>query len=220
MPVFLCPMSTEQQILQLTASVRMLEKLVKAGRADASQLLQVQQQLDSLKNPPPPTLPLVRTVIDDEPEPIPGSIVGQDEYLMLQADLSKDADRLNRQMAELSNQLHKVPPGVACPELTGPILHLKAQIETIWDKKRYLERNRCLPPEPVTTEESQRGASENSPEKFELAYRKRRLVDLRSKLNRKLLNPKAKPAKRQEWEEELVRTNLELAEIDAKLGTL
>lgn len=203
----------EQQIAQQTQSVRMLEKMVQARRATPDELSQAQERLEQLKNPPP-VIQVVQP--DDEPQPVLGRIVGNDEYLQLQADLSKEADQLSRQMAELSNQLHKVPPGVACPEIVGPILTLKAQIETIWDQKRYLERNKCLPPEPEETQTT----TENSPAKFELAYRKRRLVDLRSKLNRKMDDPKAKPAKVQQWQEELVRTSHEIQEIDIQLATL
>ena len=203
----------EQQIAQQTQSVRMLEKMVQARRATPDELSQAQERLELLKNP----RPVIQVAqFEDEPPPVLGRIVNSEEYLQLQADLSTEADHLNRQMAGLSNQLHKVPPGVGCPEIVGPILTLKAQIESIWDQKRYLERNKCLPPEPEET----RTTTENSPAKFELAYRKRRLVDLRSKLNRKLDDPKAKPAKVQAWQEELVRATYEIQEIDSQLATL
>ena len=204
----------EQQIAQQTQSVRMLEKMVQARRATPDELSQALERLELLKNPRP--VIQVAQYEDDQP-PVLGRIVGNEEYLQLQSDLSKEADHLNRQMAELSNQLYKVPQGVGCPEIVGHILALKARIESIWDQKRYLERNKCLPPEP---EETPKTATENSPAKFELAYRKRRLVDLRSKLNRKLDDPKAKPAKMQAWQEELVRTTYEIQEIDSQLATL
>lgn len=202
----------------------MLEQMVRIRRASDHELQQARDRLASLTIPSPrETVLIPKPSVNREVEFAPveqeptGRHVDQDEYLSLQSELSKDADRLNRQMAELSNQLHKVPSNAACAQLTRPILDLKAQIETIWDKKRYLERNRCLPDEPTDQEVE---TEENSPAKFELAYKKRRLIDLRSKLKDKLKNPAAKPAKVQEWREELVQTNLEIAEIDFKLGTL
>ena len=202
-----------QEIQQATSTVQMLEQMVKARRASAQELATARERLALLEAP---ALPQREVVIDpDSLEPV-GTAISQAEFLELQAELSKDAERINRQMADLSNQLHKVPPGNTCSELVRPILAMKEQIETIWDKKRYLERNRCLPEERATAEV----AGEQSPEKFRLAYEKRRLVDLRSKLHGKLKNPAARPGKVQEWREELQRANLEIAEIDIQLGTL
>ena len=217
----------QQQIQQATATIQMLEQMVRAGRASAQDVQQARDRLTSL------TAPVVvraeRTAKWVEPEPPAelvavqeptGRRVDQDEYLALQAELSKDADRLNRQMAELSNQLHKVPTSATCPELTRPILDLKAQIETVWDKKRYLERNRCLPDEADQEETEENSPTSVSAMKYELAYKKRRLIDQRYKLKEKLKNPSARPGKVQAWRTELMQTNLEIAEIDIKLGTL
>ena len=210
----------QQQVQQAQATVTMLERMVKARRATDQELTAARERLVAL------TAPVVSVVTryraDDEPTPVvdrpepTGRAVEADEYLELQSELSKDGDRLNRQMAELSNQLHKVPPGQSCAELTRPILALKDQIESIWDKKRYLERNRAVMPDTPDEPETE----ENSSQKFALSYEKRRLVDLRSKLKKKLQNPAAKPGKVQAWREELQRANLEVAEIDIKLGTL
>ncbi len=228
----------QQQIQQAQATIQMLEQMVRARRASEQDVQQAKDRLASLLIPERTTPPIplslkqgegvhrenvdrpVKLVSNVVMEPVAeptGRRIDQDEYLVLQSELSKDADRLNRQMAELSNQLHKVPSNASCGELTRPILTLKAQIEEIWDKKRYLERNRCLPEEADDQEEA---TEENSPIKYELAYKKRRLIDLRYKLKDKLKNPAAKPGKVQEWREELARTNLEIAEIDITLGTL
>jgi hypothetical protein len=220
----------QQQIQQAQATLQMLEQLHRAKRVSEQELQQAKRRLADLQaerpyvplvplvprhervGPPPPPAP--------EPEPT-GRRVDQDEYLSLQADLSADADHLNRQMAELSNQLHKVPMTAGCAELTRPILALKGQIETIWDKKRYLERNRCLPEEPTQeTDPDGQTSGSVSALKYELAYKKRRLIDLRYKLKEKLKNLAAKPGKVQQWREELVQTNMEIAEIDIQLGTL
>ena len=127
---------------------------------------------------------------------------------------------MNRKMAGLSNNLHQVPTTVNCPELVKPILELKAQIEAVWDKKRYLERNRSLPAELVPEEEPDLlpALVADDAGKFQLAYLKRRLIDQKSKLKRKLEDPKAKPSKRQEWETELAQCELKIQEIDYKLS--
>jgi len=205
----------------------MLEKLLKAKRTTQADLDQAKRRLADLEEQQhfKPVVATSGNVVEkDEPEPR-GRVVDGDEYISIQADLSKEADRLNRKMADLSNKLHQVPAGVGCPELTKPILELKAQIEAIWDKKRYLERNRVLPDESdpeedCTADRNRCDHADHSPEKFELSYQKRRLIDLRSKLRRKLENPKAKPSKRVEWETELTKATLQIDEIEVKLGTL
>lgn len=211
-------MNLQTQISQQQATVRSLEKLLGAKRCTQAELDQAKRRLADLQaqvNFKPVATPAVQV------EPVAtGRRIEGDEYISIQADLSKQADQLNRKMAELSNKLHLVPPTALCPELVKPILSLKADIELIWDKKRYLERNRImldeatagddqdvLPP-PTLTDENQ----------FQLAYEKRRLIDKRSKLKKKLENPKASEKKRYEWELELVHVNRGILEIEVKLG--
>lgn len=197
----------------------MLEKLLRAKRCSQDEVDQAKHRLADLQQqvdfkPLAVARPPVTAVI--EPTPTDRAVEG-DEYISLQAQLSTQADRLNRQMANLSNNLHQVPPGANCPELTRPILQLKAEIETVWDKKRYLERNRALPAEPTETDRSADPAILENAGRFELAYQKRRLIDLRSKLKRKLADPKSKVGKRLEWEIELAKADLEIQEIEVKL---
>ncbi|MEZ0607858.1 hypothetical protein ACAW74_05040 [Fibrella sp. WM1] len=207
----------------------MLESLVGARRASQMELdgakarladLEAQRDFKPLQEPQPRV---------DQPQAhapdLEGPTVSGDEYARLQAEMSAEADGLNRKMAGLSNQLYQVPDGVACPELTGPILDLKAQIEVIWDRKRYLERNRRLPDEkPVEKRDAELpqlpGDDPDGPPRgrYELAYQKRRLIDQKSKLKKKLENPKAKLAKRTEWEQELAACELKIQEMDFKLS--
>lgn len=200
----------------------MLEKLHRARRVSEEEVDHAKRRLADLQGQmafrpvalrPERTPELVAEVVPQ------GRVMEGDEYASMQAELGQQADRMNRKMAELSNTLHQVPTGAGCPELTRPILDLKAQIETVWDKKRYLERNRMLPAEPVAeVEEPGRELPTLADAgRFELAYEKRRLIDLRSKLRRKLLDPKAKPGKRQEWQTELVQADLAIQEIELKL---
>ena len=210
------------QIRQQQATVNMLEKLLRAQRVSEQEVDQAKRRLMDLQQQEGfrPVAPRPERVAEPVPVVAPsGRVIVGDEYVALQAELGQQADRLNRQMAELSNTLHQVPTGVGCPELTRPILALKAQIEAVWDKKRYLERNRTLPEEPVAEVEPQTalGPTLEDAGRFELAYEKRRLIDLRSKLRRKLLDPKAKPGKRHEWQTELVQADLAIQEIELKL---
>jgi hypothetical protein len=138
----------------------------------------------------------------------------------MQAELSKEADALNREMATLSNTLHTIPQNASCPQLTRQILAIKEKIEAIWDKKRYLERNRALPAEPVADQEPGYLPDLVSDDagKFQLAHIKRRLIDQKSKLKTKLRNPKAKASKIHEWETELALCERKIQEIEFKLG--
>ncbi|GAB3803425.1 hypothetical protein GCM10028819_33330 [Spirosoma humi] len=216
-------MNLETQISQQQASIRMLEMFVKAGRCTTGELAQAKRRLADLQEqttfvPIAPRTERVGPASAPVPVATGESTLGRqivgDEYASIQADLSAEANGLNRQMAELSNQLHKIPSDVSCPQLTRQILELKGKIELIWDKKYYLERNHCLPEEQSTVEAptlSDAGA-------FELAIEKRKLIDKRSKLRRKLINPKAKPGKLLEWETELTQCNLKIQEIEFKLS--
>ncbi|MVM36498.1 hypothetical protein GO730_00560 [Spirosoma sp. HMF3257] len=201
----------------------MLETLVKAKRCTTDELEMARRRLADLKEQTTfvPIVPRADRVIQPlavEPVATGRQIVG-DEYASIQADLAAQANTLNRKMAELSNQLHKIPSSVSCPELTRQILELKAQIELIWDKKYYLERNHCLPEEPTDQEQSTDNlATLSDAGQYQLAYEKRRLIDLRSKLKRKLLNPKAKSGKVIEWETELAQCTLKIQEIEFKLS--
>ncbi len=208
-------------LLQQQSTVRMLQKLVRANRATPDQLAEAQRRLDDLQQQTtrPPRVDEPVTPLATAPTPV-GPPVGDDEYASLQADLGKQADQLQRKIAPLSNQLQQIPPHVACPELTHQILDLVTQREAIWDKKHYLERNRRLPAEP--------GADQPAIElpelpaegdgKYKLASEKRRLIDKKSKLNRKLGDPKARPSKKAEWERELAECELKIQEINFQLG--
>lgn len=214
-------MNLQALISQQQASVNMLEKLVRARRASEMELDKARARLVDLQAQEG-FVPLQEHAHRIDPPqasaPVPvQSTVTADEYAGLQADMSKEADRLNRQMADLSNQLHQIPEGVACPQLTSQILAIKSQIETIWDRKRYLERNRSLPPDQQPNSSLPELPGDDAG-KFELAYAKRRLIDLRSKLKKKLTDPKAKPSKRAEWEQELAECELKIQELEFKLS--
>lgn len=216
---FFVSMNLQTQIRQQQSTVQMLEKLLKAKRCSQVEVDQAKRRLADLEEQVnfKPMMATERPALV-APEPTGRRIEG-DEYVSIQADLSKQADQLNRKMADLSNKLHLVPPGAKCPELVRPILQLKTEIEAIWDKKRYLERNRVLPEDPADEPESQpRPATLEDAGRYELAYRKRRLIDQRSKLKRKLADPKAKVGKRHEWETELAQVDLEIQDIEVKLG--
>lgn len=214
-------MNLQTQIQQQQSTVQMLEKLFKAKRCSEADLDQARRRLTDLQQQQG-FKPIIPRPAKAEPvaiyqEPVAtlptGRRIDGDEYVSLQADLAAQADQLNRKMADLSNKLHQIPPTVDCPDLTRQILAIKADIETIWDKKRYLERNHSLPEEekpdlPILDDKG----------KFELAYEKRKLIDQRSKLRGKLNNPKAKAGKLVEWETELAQCNLKIQEIEFKLS--
>lgn len=83
----------------------------------------------------------------------------------------------------------------------------------MWDEKSYLVTTDC----PELTLESKPDAlpmlTGNDEARYELAYQKRRLQDQRRKLD----DPKARPSKRQEWEQELAQCELKIQEIELRL---
>jgi hypothetical protein len=219
---FFVSMDIPTLIRQQQSTVKMLEKLVGAKRASAEELAKARRRLADLEDqltfkPLPQLAQVVATPAPVDPT---GLALGDDEYTRLQGELSRDLDKLTKKQAQMSNELQLVPRHLPCADKVRAILALKAEIEALWDKKRYLERNHRLPPDvtPETKPDALPTLPGNDEARYELAYQKRRLQDQRSKLKRKLDDPKARPSKRQEWEQELAQCELKIHEVEYRLS--
>ncbi|MDR6194731.1 hypothetical protein [Siphonobacter sp. SORGH_AS_0500] len=198
-------------IQQKKAAVSMLQALVRTGRAKQADLDRAEIELaDLLKEQPKVLLKTQENYSQKTEKIIPKPVNPSKPATLSQtAEISKEIDRLQRQMAELSNELHNIPETVPCPGLTGQIIALKTQIENLWTQKLLIERNRTAAPLPSTVAEP-----ETNPDDevllLQLTHERQRLTDKRSKLRKKLSDPKKSIANTTKWEIELAKVEYEL----------
>lgn len=123
-----------------------------------------------------------------------------------QLELTQVASKLRNEQAKLSNTLHLIDPSMNCLELVENILVLRSEIETVWTRKKMLERGLDLAKEETPAEQA-----ENIEEKNKLTVLIRRLTDKRSKLRKKLDDLRISEKNRVKWQIELVETEALLA---------
>lgn len=225
-------MMTNEKIRQQEAAVEMMRMLVSSKRARPEKLEAAINELNRLKaefvSETVGTAIAGRKVVAIPKNfSIGGTIAAKEEVIrsgryakiiqdvngspfeMRQSTLSQEATRLRKDQSELSNMLHKVSPEQDCPELVDRILGLHHEIEQIWDQKKFLDRNQhdgpANPAHDQLLVERSVAAVES---KAELSVKIQQLREKRSKLKKKLENPKATMASRSKWE-------IELAQVDA-----
>ena len=109
-------------------------------------------------------------------------------YQESQAALSKQAKQLSDQQAIASNQLvaaYQQNPKQNVYGLMQNALTLRRQVEDVWDKKKFLERNGYLPEEPQAPLQS----SSEPLEKFEQQQKRKQIKDQILKLEKKIADP-------------------------------
>ena len=140
------------------------------------------------------------------------------ENNLLSAELMRQIDDTHRRLAKVCNSMHDVPKNVACPELMAEAIAIKNEEEDLWTQYRYLERNGRLPEE---TKEEEKLSKERSYELLDAIARKKAITEKKSKLKKKLSDPKnAKNKNRTHWEDELTITNLEWERLDELIKIL
>ncbi|MFB9296031.1 hypothetical protein ACFFSP_21280 [Persicitalea jodogahamensis] len=216
--------TTQQKIQQTQSAIRLLEMQLSAGRARPEQIEPLRVELAALQkmaNAAPVgtsthELSTVRSQKVSVKPPVVKS--SSDRFADKQAELTAEASKLRKEQAELSNMLHKVPAHQDCPELTERIVALQNEIEGIWDEKKFIERN-GIDAQPVFRPESepsivvQARTLDDVAQKAVLTTELQRLREKRSKLTRKLGNPKASPSKKAEWETELAKVGSQIEQM-------
>ena len=211
-----------EQIRQVESAIKLLDMQLKAGRARPEQLDPLREQLSQLQKKQAATAQAA-------PKPLPAAKEAAasakskpvvDSYAERQAALTLEANQLRQEQAKLSNLLHKVPPHQDCPELTSRIVELQGQIEDLWDEKKFIERN-GVDATGGFREAAQVAAAVARPlddvqQKAVLTVELQRLREKRSKLARKLGNPKAAASKKAEWGTELAKVSRRIEELTAE----
>lgn len=207
-------------VLQKKAAVDMLRAMVHCGRAKQAdldraelELLELQNQTQELPKSPEAYSPKSAEII---PKPVTHS--PSSNHLSQTAAISKEIECLQRQMADLSNELHNIPETVPCPGLTSQIIALKKQIEDLWTKKHLLDRNRTSAPVATAVDvPTHQVDPADETLLLQLTHERQRLADKRSKLRKKLTDPKKSVAKNAEWSQELVKVEFELNAKDVEI---
>lgn len=220
----------QAQIRQQQAALDHIKMLVASGRARLEQLTAAQSELNRLramaqepaaqpqelaqKATAQPATALavarrtskkVRAILED---------VQADTVKFKQAALSEEAARIRKNQADLSNLLHKVPKNQPCPELTERILDLHHQAESLWDEKIFMERNEHDGPDvPGPDRQVETRTVGDIREKATLTVEIQKLREKRSKLQRKLGDPKAPQSRKVVWQ-------IQLAQVQALIDEL
>ena len=223
----------QAQIRQQQAAIEHMKMLVASGRARPEQLAAAESELKRLQTlaaepaaqpqepartaaPQPATAQAVarrtskkvRAILED---------VQSDTVKFKQAALSEEATRIRKNQADLSNLLHKVPREQPCPELTERILDLHHQAESLWDEKIFLERNEHDgPDEPGPDRQVETRTVGDIKEKATLTVEIQKLREKRSKLQRKLGDPKAAVSRKAVWQVQLAQAQALIDELSTR----
>ena len=209
-------MTAEQELSQLQAKARLMEKLHRAGQVSTMKMERAQEELrlfesrflrnhdqnDSAEEPE-----AEQENASEEPSEVSHEKPKQKSVAEIQLELTQVAEKMRQEQAKLSNTLHLIDPGVNCLELVENILDLRLKIEGVWTRKKMIERGVDL-----SKEESPDEQAENIEEKNKLTVLIRRLTDKKSKLRKKLDDLRQPEKKRVKWQIELVETEALLAE--------
>jgi len=223
-------------LMQQQASVDMLRALVRTGRAEASELENAERRLKELEGLAPTApqpecrttpvgelveMKVVRTapiIVAAKAKPeLPDRSAPNDnaDTMLLSAELMSQIDKLTRRRAEACNAMHDVPKDQDCPELMAAAMAIHNELEDVWTKYRYLERNGKLP------EQETEKAKEVSLELLKAIDERKRYAEKRSKLKKKLADPyNHKNKKRDTWTEELEYADLEIRRLDDEIYLL
>lgn len=133
------------------------------------------------------------------------------------AEMSDKIHFLRKDQAELSNMLHKVPVGQACPDLVSRIMDLHEEIEDTWTQKRFQERNQFDQVLPLKHDQIPIvRSSEAISTKAELTVQLQKLREKVSKLKKKIGDPKATEASKTKWEIQLKQAMAAIEEMNEK----
>ena len=214
------------KIKQQEAAVEMIRQMVSAKRARVERLEAAINELNRLKAEESANVGSPQSDVPTVARPSRKVVaimqdVNSDIYALKHSALSHEAARLRRDQAELSNMLHKIPAEQPCPELVDKILGLHQQIETIWDQKHFLDRNRHDgPAAPAHDQQVAERAVDVVESKAELSVKLQQFREKRSKLRKKLEDPKASLASKSKWEIELAQVESGIEEVNTKRALL
>ncbi len=219
-------MNLDTEILQAELALNLKKTLFKANRCTQSEIDQATDHLNTLRLAKQgyPSEQTAQTPITQAPkqaalEVLP--LVGT-SYQETQAALTKQAKQLSDEQAIASNQLVAAYQQDSKQNVYGLMqnaLTLRRQVEDVWDKKKFLERNGYLPQEPQVPVQS----SSEHLERFELQQKRKQIRDQILKLEKKIADPTKHvrfhkvEQKMIEWQKQLLIYREELDKISISI---
>ena len=101
--------------------------------------------------------------------------------------------------------------------MTGQIRDLHHRIENIWNERKFLDRNQHTDPAiPVHDQKVKIRSMEAVESKGELTIRIQEIREKRSKLKKKLEDPKATMVSKSKWEIEFTQVEMAIEEANMK----
>lgn len=190
--------------MQQEAAVQLLESLVKTRRASKESLQEARRRLLELKEIAPST---------SESGQLPAEAKTEKPVdPLLSRDLMRQIDDCQRRLARVCNLMHDIPKDVPCPEIMAEAMQIKDEEEDLWSKYRYLERNGRLPEE---TQKEEKLSQERSYELLAAVDAKKKLSEKRSKLRKKIADPKNLRNKLlDQWKDDLAQVEMDYHHYD------
>lgn len=193
------------EIMQQEAAVELIRSLIKSRRATITDLEAAERRLAELKELHASPI----TIVTPSPSPAP---VKEKADPLLSRDLMAKIDDTQKRLAEVCNSMHSIPKDEACPELMARAAGIKQELEDLWTKYRYLQRNGRLPED---EKEEEKLSSKRSYELLDAVQKKKSISEKRSKLKAKIANPKnIRSKKLEEWKDELAQADLDYKYFD------
>jgi len=223
-------MNLQSKIMQAEASLSLKKLLFRTKRCQKHEVDIAEDFLNSLLIDaetenigtmvmPLPTFEASITKIET---PIVEKVGNYDE---LQAELSATAKKLSDELGDISNEIvasYKRNPAENVKVLMNAAIAKRAEIETVWDKKKFLERDGYLK---VVVEENSEESEKVFEEKLVLAGKRKQIKDQIYKLEKKIADPTKHvkfnkvEVKTLEWQKELMVLENELETLELKIST-
>lgn len=204
-------MGIDVQINQQRTNVKMLETFLKLGRCSIDDLNVEREKLKKLEA----EIKVVTEVKAVLPQKdIKAQIVVNTKTTPLKQELLQEIRKLRAYQAEVSNKMADVPKNESCKHLTSQAIAYTFQIEKLWTKYRYLEKNGVLP------EEKNEVIEEKSVELLRLEAERKRFSEERSKLKRKIAEVGNSEKLREKWVARKYVVDGIIQDLDGKIRVL
>jgi hypothetical protein len=204
-------MGIDIKINQQRTNVKMLETFFRLGRCSIDDLNYEREKLKRLEL----EIDIVKQVKEVLPQKqIKAPIVVNTKTTPIKQEILQEIRKLRTNQAEVCNQLGDIPKNENCQYLTRQAIAYTFEIEKLWTKYRYLEKNGVLPEENNEIEE------EKSVELLRLEAERKKFSEERSKLKKKIAEVGNTEKLREKWVARKYVVDGIIQDLDGKIRVL